>query len=240
MAYTFEICAVNIQSAHAAAEAGAQRIELCSALDVGGLTPSPGLIFSAIRNSGTLVNVLIRPREGDFCYNDQEFNIMLDDIRFCREAGAHGVVVGALDANGQLDLHKLEAMRQEAEGIEIVHHRAFDFCADPELALEQLIQLGYNRVLSSGQSNSAFEGRFTLQKLVQQASGRISVMPGAGIDASNIKEIAATTGAHEFHFSGKRKMDPSKGNAIQGLDTWYWQSDSGVIQRIIGAVQKND
>lgn len=238
MAYTFEICAVNIQSACAAAEAGAQRIELCAALDVGGLTPSPGLILSAVRDSGIGVNVLIRPREGDFCYNDQEFKIMLDDIRFCREAGVNGVVVGALNADGQLDLPKLEAMRREAEGIEIAHHRAFDFCADPALALEQLIQLDYKRVLSSGQSNSAFEGRFVLQKLVQQAKGRISIMPGAGIDASNIRDIAATTGAQEFHFTGKKKIDPSKGNAIRGLDAWYWQSDAGLIREIMAAALK--
>lgn len=234
--YIFEICALNIQSAFAAAEAGAQRIELCAALDVGGLTPSPGLILSAVRDTGILVNVLIRPREGDFCYNDQEFKIMLDDIRFCREAGANGVVVGALNVNGQLDLPKLEAMHREAEGIEIAHHRAFDFCADPELALEQLIQLGYKRVLSSGQANSAFEGRFMLQKIVQQANGRISIMPGAGIDASNIREIANTSGAREFHFTGKTKMEPDSGNAIQGLDAWYWKSDVGVIQGIMGAV----
>ena len=235
--YTFEICAVNIQSAFAAESAGAQRIELCSALDVGGLTPSPGLILSAVRDLQISVNVLIRPREGDFCYNDEEFKIMLDDIRFCREAGANGVVVGALNARGQLDLPKLEAMRREAEGIEIAHHRAFDFSADPEAALEQLIELGYSRVLSSGQSNSAFEGRFLLQKLVKQASGRISIMPGAGIDASNIKEIAVTSGANEFHFTGKVKIDPSNGNAIQGLDAWYWQSDVDKIRTIINAVQ---
>ena len=160
---------------------------------------------------------------------------MLDDIRFCREAGANGVVVGALDAARQLDLPKLEAMKREARDIEIVHHRAFDFSADPEAALEQLIELGFQRVLSSGQSNSAFEGRFLLQKLVQQAKGRISIMPGAGIDASSIHAIATTSGAHEFHFTGKLKIDPSKGNAIRGLEAWYWQSDVGVIREIIEA-----
>lgn len=234
--YTFEICAVNIQSAFAAETAGAHRIELCSALDVGGLTPSPGLILSAVRDLQIPVNVLIRPREGDFCYNDQELRIMLDDIRFCREAGANGVVVGALDAAGQLDLPKLEAMRREAEGIEIVHHRAFDFTADPEMALEQLIKLGYKRVLSSGQSNSAYDGRFLLQKLVQQANGRISIMPGSGIDAANIKAIAQTSGAQEFHFTGKVRIDPSKGHEIKGLEASYWQSDVAVIQKIMAAI----
>lgn len=231
--YTFEICAVNIQSAMAAEAAGAHRIELCSALDAGGITPSPGLIRAAVQALSIPVNVLIRPREGDFCYTDAELQIMLDDIRFCRGAGAHGVVVGALDRDGQLDLPKLEAMRDAAEGLEIVHHRAFDFCADAAVALEQLIDLGYQRVLSSGQANSAFEGRFLLQKLVTQAAGRISIMPGAGIDASNIHAIATTSGAREFHFTGKIKIDPTQGNPIRGLEAWYWQSDEATIRSII-------
>lgn len=231
----FEICALNIQSALAAEAAGAHRIELCSALDVGGLTPSPGLIRAAVKSLNIPVNVLIRPREGDFCYTDLELQVMLDDIRFCRECGANGVVVGALDARGHLDIPKLEAMRDAAGDMEIVHHRAFDFSANPTEALEQLIALGYQRVLSSGQSDSAYEGRFLLQKLVQQANGRISVMPGAGIEAHNIRAVVDVSGASEFHFTGKIKVDPSAGNAIRGLDGWYWQSDEGVIREIIGA-----
>lgn len=234
--YTFEICAVNIQSALAAQSAGAHRIELCSALDAGGITPSPGLIQAAVDALSIPVNVLIRPREGGFCYTDMELDIMLADIRFCREAGVHGVVVGALDMEGRLDLPKLEAMRQAAGDMEIVHHRAFDFSADPVAALEQLIGLGYKRVLSSGQSNSAFEGRFLLQNLVYQANGRISIMPGAGIDASNIHEIAVVSGATEFHFTGKVKVDPSHGSAIRGLEAWYWESDAAVIRAIMEAV----
>jgi copper homeostasis protein len=233
--YTFEICAVNIQSALAAQEAGAHRIELCSALDEGGITPSPGLIRAAVQHLTIGVNVLIRPREGDFCYSEAEFNIMLDDIEFCREQGVHGVVVGALLPDGQLDLPKLAAMKAEAGSMEVVHHRAFDFSADPAVALEQLITLGYKRVLSSGQSNSAFEGRYLLQKLVQQADGRISVMPGAGIDAHNIHAVASTSGAHEFHFTGKIRKQPSSGHVIQGLDGSYWQSDVASIQQIIRA-----
>ncbi len=235
-AYTFEICAVNIQSALAAQAAGAHRIELCSALDAGGITPSPGLIRAAVEALDIPVNVLIRPREGGFCYTDTELDIMLADIRFCREVGVNGIVVGALDMHGQLDIAKLAAMRDAADGMELAHHRAFDFSADPVESLEQLIALGYRRVLSSGQSNSAFEGRFLLQKLVNQSNGRISIMPGAGIDATNIHAIATTTGATEFHFTGKVKVGPSKGNPIQGLDTWYWQSDVAVIRGIMEAV----
>ncbi len=232
----FEICAVNIQSALAAEKAGAHRIELCSALDVGGLTPSPGLIRAAVRTLSIPVNVLIRPREGNFCYSDVEFGIMLDDIRFCREAGANGVVVGALTASGQLDSAKLAAMKEAAGPLEVASHRAFDFTADPAAALEELVTLGYCRILSSGQSPSAYEGRFLLKKMVDQAAGRISIMPGAGIGANNIREIADVTNAREFHFTGKKKVVQGRAD-IPGLEEWYWESDVELIRGIIRAFQ---
>lgn len=235
--FRFEICAVNIQSALAAQDAGAHRIELCSALDAGGITPSPGLISAAVKALSIPVNVLIRPREGDFCYDKRELAIMLADIRYCREAGAHGVVVGALTPQGQLDLEKLEAMRAAAGPLEVAHHRAFDFTMDPALALEQLIALGFHRVLSSGQSDSAYEGRFLLQKMVQQAAGRISIMPGAGIDAAHIKAIAEVSGAQEFHFTGKVRVTPEGTHAIEGLDAGYWVSEAGRIREIMAAAQ---
>lgn len=230
----FEICAVNIQSALAAARAGAQRIELCSALDAGGLTPSPGLIRAAVRQLSIPVNVLIRPREGDFCYTGEELAIMLDDIRFCRDAGANGVVVGALTADNQLDLPKMKAMHDAAGDMETVCHRAFDFTTDPSAALEQLVALGFRRVLSSGHATTAHEGRFVLKKMLGQAAGRISVMPGAGISAKNIREIAETTGAQEFHFTGRKKIAPG-GNDIPGLENWHWESDLDIVRSIIAA-----
>jgi copper homeostasis protein len=219
----------------AAETAGAQRIELCAALDSGGVSPSAGLIKAAINALKIPVNVLIRPREGDFCYSQQELEIMLSDIHLCKELGANGVVVGALKANAELDLPKLEAMKKAAGSMELVQHRAFDFCANPEIALEQLIDLGFCRILSSGQSNSAFEGRFLLQKMVQKASGRISLMPGAGITEHNIHEIAKTTGAQEFHFTAKLKYKPHSEHEIQGLDSSYWQSDVDLIRRTMNA-----
>jgi len=231
---TFEICAVNIQSSLAAERAGAHRIELCSALDVGGLTPSLGLIRSAINQLTIPVNVLIRPREGHFCYSENELDIMLDDIRFCHDEGANGVVVGALTPDNQLDLPKMEAMKRMAGDMEIVCHRAFDFTTDPAAALEQLIALGYHRVLSSGQSASAYEGRFLLKKLVEQADGRIAVMPGSGVSAANIRAIVETTGAQEFHFTGKKKVVGSAD--IPGLESWYWESDEGVIREIMAQI----
>lgn len=230
---TFEICTVNIQSALAAEQAGAHRIELCSALDSGGITPSYGLIRAAVHQLNIQVNVLIRPREGHFCYTERELDVMLDDIRFCQEAGVGGVVVGALTPDGHLDLDKMRAMKNMAGNMEIVCHRAFDFSADPAETLDQLIDLGYARVLSSGQSPSAFEGRYLLQKMVERAADRISVMPGSGIDAGNIRAVVETTGAREFHFTGKKKIS---GKAdIPGLESAYWESDVAVIQAIMKA-----
>ena len=231
---TFEVCAVNIQSALAAERAGAHRIELCSALDVGGLTPSPGLIRAAVRQLNIPVNVLIRPREGNFLYTEDERNIMLDDIRFCRETGANGVVVGALTAGNELDLPLMAVMKETAGSMEVVCHRAFDFSTDPAAALEQLVALGFKRVLSSGQATTAWEGRFLLKTMVEKAAGRISVMPGAGISAKNILEIVAVTGAREFHFTGRKKVIQNSGD-IPGLESWYWESSVDAIRGIIAA-----
>ncbi|MBN8679827.1 MAG: copper homeostasis protein CutC [Chitinophagales bacterium] len=229
----FEICAINIQSALVAQSAGAHRIELCSALDVGGLTPSLGLIRAAVSALSIPVHVLIRPREGDFCYTETELNIMLEDIRICRETGAAGVVVGALTPDGQLDLPKMKAMKVAAGDMPVTCHRAFDFTSDPDVALEQLIDLGFVRVLSSGQSDSAFDGRFLLKKWVNQASGRIAVMPGGGLNAGNIHEVIAFTGAKDVHFTGKTKVDTLSKKDLPGLESWHWESNEALIRGVI-------
>lgn len=229
----FEICAVNIQSALVAQSAGAQRIELCSALDVGGLTPSLGLIRAAVQLLDIPVHVLIRPREGDFCYTDAELSIMVEDIQACMQAGAAGVVVGALTPDGQLDLPKMKVMKAAAGHMAITCHRAFDFTTNPDLALEQLIDMGFVRVLSSGQADSAFEGRFLLKKWVDQAAGRIAVMPGGGLNAGNIHEVIAFTGAKDVHFTGKTKVETLSKKELPGLESWHWESNEALIQGVI-------
>lgn len=228
----FEVCAINIQSALAAERAGAHRIELCSALDAGGLTPSMGLIRAAVQNLSIPVQVLIRPREGDFCYNALEWDLMLEDVRLCREAGAAGVVVGGLKADATLDLPYLAAIKAVAGPMEITCHRAFDYVGNPVQALEALIDLGFTRVLSSGQAASAFTGRFVLQKMVAQSNHRIAVMPGAGIQANNIRAIAEVSGATEFHFTGKKKVFSTAKNELPGLAAWHWESDEAEIRSI--------
>ncbi|MFN0013188.1 MAG: copper homeostasis protein CutC [Saprospiraceae bacterium] len=229
-----EICATNIQSAVAAQQAGAHRIELCSALDSGGLTPSAGLIRVVRGHLDIPVNVLIRPREGNFCYNDAELAIILDDIAVCRQAGADGIVIGALDATCRLDIPKMQAMLAAARGMDVTFHRAFDFVPDPFETLDVLIGLGVSRVLSSGQAATAHDGRFLLKKMVDHAAGRISVMPGAGLSAQNIRAVAAATGASEFHLSAKKRgVQTGAANQIPGLEWQYWESDSEQIRDVL-------
>lgn len=233
----FEICATNLQSALAAQEAGAHRIELCAALETGGLTPSRGLIQAVVDALEIPVHVLIRPREGDFCYSEPELEIMLHDIRICKEIGTAGVVVGVLLENGELDLPKMQAMKTTAQSMDITCHRAFDFMPDPLEALEQLIDSGFGRVLTSGQAASAMEGRVLLRELVAQAQARIAVMPGGGISPVNIRALSEFTGATHFHFSGKKKQAGTLEKQLPGLDTWHWESDVSQLRNIMNALQ---
>ena len=231
--YTFEVCATNIQSALTAQKAGANRIELCTGIDSGGLTPSPGLIATAASELNIPVNVLIRPREGNFCYTRDELVIMVDDIAYCHDLDANGVVIGALTSKGHLDLNAMELMIAAAGDMEVVCHRAFDYTTDPFAALEVLIDMGVKRVLTSGQQTFAYEGRHLIQKLVEKADGRIVIMPGAGITYKNIADLAVETGAKEFHFTGRKKIVQHTEHEIAGLEWWYWESNFEVIQKTI-------
>jgi copper homeostasis protein len=237
-AMLFEICAASMPSAQAAFAGGAARVELCSALESGGITPSPALIRICCRDLSIPVNVLIRPREGHFRYTAAEVDLMCEDIRFCREAGANGVVIGALDDRLRPDRPALEAMCAAAGDMDRCFHRAIDFVPDPFAALDLLIELGFRHVLSSGQAANAWEGRHRLHDMIAYAAGRIGVMPGAGIHAGNIREIVQATGATEFHFSGKRREEgPEMPGSIPGLDPAYMVSDAAIIRGVIAAGQ---
>lgn len=236
MAYTFEVCAPNLQSALAAKAAGANRIELCSALELGGLTPSLGLVAYIVEQVGIPAHVLLRPRDGNFCYDRQEWAVLERDLAYCREVGAAGVVIGALTADNQLDLPLLAALRAAAGPMEVTCHRAFDFVADPFEAMQQLIDLGFDRILSSGQAATAFEGRLLLRQLVEKADGRIAIMPGSGIEVGNIQSIAETTGAKDFHFSAKTKILQPAG-ILPGLNNTYIAADLAKISEIMSALQ---
>ena len=198
-----EVCCADLQSVRAAKEGGTHRIELCQALEVDGLTPSEAMMESAI-GMGIPVQVLIRPREGNFVYNEDEVQTMLKDIRLAKRLGANGVVIGALRPDGSIDEETVRRLVDEAEGLSITFHRAFDVCAKPLEALEQIISLGCHRLLTSGQAPTAEQGIPLLKKLVEQASGRIIIMPGSGVNPQNAHRILAETGAHEIHGSLRR------------------------------------
>ncbi|MCF0159854.1 MAG: copper homeostasis protein CutC [Bacteroidaceae bacterium] len=237
-----EICAGTWQSAVAAAEGGAQRIELCSALADGGLTPSVGLIRQAVTLKDCLnVHVLIRPRSGDFVYTEQETEIMADDIRTAVECGVDGVVIGALTPDGDVDVEVCRRLVEAARGVKnITFHRAFDMCRNPESALEQVIALGCNRLLTSGLAPTAETGIPMLRRLVLQADGRLSVMPGCGVGTGNARRILDESGAREIHASARglvpsvmRYRNESVNMGTPGQDEFSrWETDPQVVRQI--------
>lgn len=207
--YTFEICSGSLESALNAQQAGAQRVELCSALSLGGITPSYGLIEQARRRLKIEINVLIRPRHGDFLYESEEVAVMISDIQACAKIGVNGVVIGALDPYGNVDMDSCRAMVAVAKhlGLSVTFHRAIDRARDIFSALEDVISLGVDRVLTSGGKPSALEGLENLARMNSIAAGRTIIMPGAGVNAGNIKEILTVSGAGEIHFSGSENYD---------------------------------
>ncbi len=230
--YTLEVCASTLSSALAAQAAGAQRIELCSGLGVGGLTPSLGLLQTARACLTIPIYVLIRPRQGHFCYGDGELSVMLRDIALCREAGADGVVVGALDARGRLPQRQLRQLVAAAKGMGLTFHRAFDWVTDPIESFEILIDLGFDRVLTAGRAPTAYEGRHTLRQWVEYTAGRLTILPGGGITPSNIRSLAEQTGAREFHLSAKTAQLPPYPipEALSEAEATHWESDARVIR----------
>lgn len=197
-----EVCCGNFESALAAVDGGADRIELCSALSVGGLTPSIGDIYRAVALP-VKVHVLIRPREGDYCYSSSEVDGMVLDILSCKRAGVDGVVIGALDESGNVDMAACARMVEAAEGVSVTFHRAFDVAADMARALEDLISLGIDTILTSGGMATALEGVDRLRELSDIAVGRISLMPGSGVSHLNAEQIISMVGPSYIHGSCK-------------------------------------
>ncbi len=202
-----EACVNSVESAIEAQAGGAHRVELCDNLFDGGTTPSVGAIEAARRDLGIQLNVIIRPRGGDFLYSDLELDIMKTDIEAARDAGADGVVFGMLHADGTVNLEQTRQLVELAGPMSTTFHRAFDMCADPFKAIEELIALGLDRVLTSGQRSSAMEGAELIGQLVGAARGRIVVMPGVGIDETNIAELIELTGVRELHVLAERAVD---------------------------------
>lgn len=195
-----EICANSIESALNAQNGGADRIELCTHLEVGGLTPSHGLIKVAKELINIPIYVLIRPRAGDFVYSKIEMEVMKEDVQFCAEMGCAGVVIGCLNADRTICWEQTEQLLEKAGYMDVTFHRAFDQCPNPFEALETLREMGIQRVLTSGCPTSAIEGVATLGELVDEADDDIIVMPGGGIRPENLKTLMQT-GASEYHSS---------------------------------------
>ncbi|MBN2172677.1 MAG: copper homeostasis protein CutC [Bacteroidales bacterium] len=202
-----EVCAAHVQSALEAQKGGAKRVELCDNLYEGGTTPSYAAIRLAREKLNIGLNIMIRPRGGDFCYSDLEFEIIKEDIAVCKKLGADGVVFGILLPDGNIDLDRTKTLVDMANPLNITFHRAFDMTPDPFRALEEIIGLGIHRILTAGQQNTVPEGIDLIKKLVENAKGRIIIMPGSGINEANIRQIRDSTGATEFHLTGRNPVE---------------------------------
>ncbi|RMF68638.1 MAG: copper homeostasis protein CutC [Alphaproteobacteria bacterium] len=233
---TLEVCANSIESALAAWHGGAHRIELCSNLERGGLTPGPGTIAEACRRLDIPVMVLLRPRAGHFHYTAAEQEVMLASAKFCRQAGAAGLVVGALTADGMPDRPFLEKICALAEGMDLTFHRAFDLCRDPGRALEQLRQLGIRRVLTAGGAATAAEGADQIRRWQALAGSAVELMAGGGLTPDNLEEVWRRTGVHAFHLSAKTWIAADAAPALGPADASGWYQTSEAVVRRARAV----
>lgn len=231
---TLEIAANSLASALAAQDGGADRVELCENLGEGGCTPSYGTLAMARERLRIPLYVLIRPRAGDFVYDALERDTMLRDIELCVRLGCDGVVIGALDAGGDVDVALCRELVDAARPLGVTFHRAIDVARDREAALEPVIALGCERVLTSGASASAVEGADTIAVLVRRAGGRIAVMAGAGVSPENVRDLVTRTGVRDVHASAKalRESGASLPRRLPGLEAQWWQSDVGIVRAL--------
>ncbi|MCE1255661.1 MAG: copper homeostasis protein CutC [Anaerolineae bacterium] len=241
----FEICTDSVEGVIAAGNGGAQRVELCDNLVEGGTTPSYGMIRTACQVARVQVNVIIRPRGGDFCYSDYEFEVMRQDILNCKALGVNGVVFGILKPDGKIDLERTQALVNLARPMSVTFHRAFDLCIDPVTALEDLIKSGVDRLLTSGQQADVLQGAACIKTLVQQAGERFVIMAGGGVNAETLPEIVSITGVKEVHFAARiEKQSPMQfknqhvfmGKAYQPNEYIQKETDAEKIRKVIASL----
>lgn len=238
--YTLECCVDSVESAINAKAGGADRLELCANLVIGGTTPTQALFEQVREKTGVRTHVLIRPRFGDFLYSAEEADIICREIRQFRSAGADGIVIGALTPGGSLDLEQMKRFIDSAGGMSITLHRAFDMCRDPFAELEHARQLGIHTILTSGQASSCLEGLSMLNQLVKAAGKEITVLAGAGIDAAAVKILLAETNLTAFHMSGKKIMDsrmrfrnPDVNMGLPGMSEYeIWRTDPEKVKAV--------
>lgn len=205
--YILECCVDSVESAINATKGGASRLELCSNLPIGGTSPDVALFHQVRKETKVRVHALIRPRFGDFYYSHYEMEIMKEQIRSLKEAGVEGFVIGVLDTEGNLNKEAMKELIIEASDCHVVLHRAFDMCHDPFRTMEEAIELGVQTILTSGQQQSAWEGRELLAELIKKAEGRIDIMAGSGIGAGVIQKLLPITKGSSYHMSGKVTLD---------------------------------
>lgn len=201
-----EVCAFSLESCIAAELGGAKRIELCASLYEGGTTPSAGLIQMVKQKTSIEIHAMIRPRGGDFFYSEDEILVMQEDIRMAKSFGCDGVVLGILQSGGKVNIAQTKTMVDLAKPMQVTFHRAIDMTPNYEEALENIIETGCNRILTSGQKNTAMEGIEAIKNLVKQANGRIEIMAGSGVNADNALMLSHT-GVDALHLTGKATRD---------------------------------
>jgi copper homeostasis protein len=204
--YIIEIATSDFETTRSAVEGGADRIELCANLAEGGTTPSYGTIIQCREAFAVQLFPIIRPRGGDFLYTEEEYSIMLKEVKLCRQLGCDGVVIGLLNSNGSIDLERTAMLVEAAYPLGVTFHRAFDRCSNPFEALEQLVEIGCERILTSGQKPAAPDGIELIAELNRMSGDRITIMPGSGVRKENIKMLAEKTGCTEFHSSLRGKV----------------------------------
>ncbi|MDD2550351.1 MAG: copper homeostasis protein CutC [Bacteroidales bacterium] len=243
-----EICCFTAHSALRAAQAGAHRIELCDNIAEGGTTPSYATIDYAVRGLQIPVNVIVRPRGGDFLYSDMEYHLIKEDIAQIKKLGANGIVIGFLTPEGEIDVDRTAEVVKLAAPMDITFHRAFDMCINPFIALEQLKKLKINRILTSGGYPNAEKGAHVLAKLVHKANGKIVVMPGSGINDKNLKKLIHLTQANEYHSSAKiyvdgnmqyRNTDVSMSGNAAPSEFRHVSVDTSQIKRMLRILNEN-
>jgi len=237
-----EVCVTSVQSAINAEEGGALRVELCDNLIEGGTTPSPGTIAMAREKLAIGLFVMIRPRGGDFCYSELEFEIMKEDVKAARSLGADGVVAGILLPDGNIDISRMTALKELAGEMGFTCHRAFDMTVDKFRALDELIEIGVDRILTSGGKNKAPDGKALIMEVIEKAKGRIIIMPGSGVNEETIVDLRSDTGAKEFHVTGRslypgtmqfRNPDVSMGDNITVPEYDQWITDPARIRKMV-------
>lgn len=240
--FRIEICANSVESCIAAEEGGADRVELCASIPEGGTTPSYGTISFARDSIKIGLNVIIRPRGGDFLYTSRELDEMERDIELCRRIGVDGLVFGVLHSDGSVDEAAMSRLMNASGGLPVTFHRAFDHAADPFAAMEAVISAGCSRILTSGQQPSARQGIPLLKELVSRSAGRISIMPGCGVREENIAEIARETGAREFHFSAREcvesGMEFRNGQVFMGAEQNEFVRDVTTARRVKATIRE--